>query len=601
MKLNRRKRFAVYGGLLVITAALMSIASGSSAGALEGTQTFTINCNSPIGVQSQTLTFTDDVPTDAASGSIFQVTFPGGSSTLPSSALGGVVKIQSFVNLTNAYVLSGGATFVPGSVVTSGPVTNNGTEVTGSDVLSDGNTKVTFGQPGPLAPGDLTTPDVTISVQAPPGPATVTVGGASLTTTANVGATAPGTPIAVTCTVPANVVTTTNIAAAAASTTTTAAPATTTTTAAPATTTTTAAPVTTTTGAPVTTTTEGPVTTTTEGPGTTTTTAAPVTTTTTIAPVTTTTTVAPVTTTTTVAPVTTTTAAPATTTTTVAPTTTTTVAPTTTTTGGPTTTTTVPVKQISISGSSTDQNNCATTLTPDLTGSGTTTDVVPVTFSSTATPQPHEGDPITLSKTSVKVSISGDILQPGVTLGFISDGLKVPSTLKVAIAGSSTKEGVQSITINTNAVVHVVNGQAQPLTAIVNLPNSTWHPKDDSTPVIFTEKSVTITSNIDLTASLGLTLTASFACTPSSAPPFVALAAQGTALPSTTTTTSPTPVSPASVGPTTTTTVAAAAAGSGTLPFTGGSALLLLIVAAGLFDAGLALIAVTRRQRFERS
>lgn len=600
MKLNRRKRFAVYGGLLVITAALMSIAGGSSAGALVGTQTFTIGCTSPIGTQTQTLTFTDDAPTEVASGSIFQVTFPGGSATLPSSALGGVVKIQSFVNLTNAYVVTGG-TFIPGSVTTSGPVTNNGTTVTGTDVLSNGNTKITFGQPGPLAPGDLTTPDVTISVQAPPGPATVTIGGASLTTTANVGASPPGTPVAVTCTVPANVVTSTTVdqvsdsSSAPSTTTTTVAPTTTTTTVAP-TTTTTAVPVTTTTAGPVTTTTAVPVTTTTEGPVTTTT-AAPVTTTT-AAPVTTTT-AAPITTTTTVAPVTTTTAAPVTTTTTVAPTTTTTVAPTTTTTGGPTTTTTVPVKQVAISGSSTDQNNCATTLTPDLTGSGTTTNVVPVTFSTTAFPQPHEGEPITLSKTSVKVAISGDILQPGVTLGFISDGLKVPSVLTVAIAGSSTKEGVQSITINTNAVVHVVNGQAQPLTAVVNLPNSVWHPKDAKTPVVFTEKSVTIKSTIDLTASLGLTLTAQFACTPSSAPPFVALAAQGTALPPTTTTTSP--VTGQSVASTTTTTVKAAAAATGTLPFTGGSALLLLIVAAGLFDAGLALIAVTRRQRFERS
>ena len=349
----------------------------------------------------------------------------------------------------------------------------------------------------------------------------------------------------------------------------------------------------------MTTTTAGPVTTTTEGP-TTTTTVAPITTTTTVAPITTTTTVAPITTTTTVAPTTTTTAAPITTTTTVAPTTTTTVAPTTTTTGGPTTTTTVPVKQVAISGSSTDQNNCATTLTPDLTGSGTTTNAVPVTFSTTAFPQPHEGDPITLSKTSVKVAISGAILQPGVTLGFITDGLKVPSVLTVAVAGSSTKEGVQTIKINTDAVVHVVNGQAQPLTAIVNLPNSVWHPKDAKTPVIFTEKSVTIKSTIDLTASLGLTVNAEFDCTPSSAPPFVALAAQGTALPSTTTTVSPVTVTPQSVA-TTTTVKAAAAAGTGTLPFTGGSALLLLIVAAGLFDAGLALIAVTRRQRFERS
>ena len=171
---------------------------------------------SAIGPQAQTLTFSDDAPTDVASGAVFTVTFPGGDATLPSSALGGAVKIDNFVNLSNGYTVTGG-TFVPGSIVSSGPITNNGTVVTGSSTLSAGNTAITFAQPGPLAPGDLNTPDVSVNVQAPPGPATITIGAATLTTTADVGAITVanplGTPIAVTCTVPANVITTTIVAA----------------------------------------------------------------------------------------------------------------------------------------------------------------------------------------------------------------------------------------------------------------------------------------------------------------------------------------------------------------------------------------------------
>ncbi len=359
----RRRTLAIgLGGALAVVGLIPL--GASPAGAVLGSQTFTVSCSSPIGAQTQTVTFSDDAPADADSGSVFTVTFPGGDATLPATALGGVVKIQSFTNLSSTYTVTG-ATFVPGTIATSGPVTNNGTEVTGTSALGAGNTTITFGEPGPLAPGDLTTPDVTVSVQAPVGPATITISATTLTTTANVGASPPGTPVPVTCTIPANTLTTTDVAAAGTTTTSTTVAPTTTTTAAPTTTTTTVAPTTTTTTvAPTTTTTTvAPTTTTTVAPTTTTTTVAPTTTTTTVAPTTTTTTVAPTTTTTTVPPTTTTTTVAPTTTTTVAPTTTTTVAPTTTTTAGPTTTTTMAPTTTTTAGPATTTTIPTTTTT----------------------------------------------------------------------------------------------------------------------------------------------------------------------------------------------------------------------------------------------
>jgi uncharacterized surface anchored protein len=126
--------------------------------------------------------------------------------------------------------------------------------------------------------------------------------------------------------------------------------------------------------------------------------------------------------------------------------------------------------------------------------------------------------------------------------------------------------------------------------------------------VIFTEKSLTVVAKIDLTASLGFVVTATFTCTPSSAPAFMALAAQPGQVVTTTTlspittvpTTTPGPTVAGSTDPSSTTVAAAATTSgtpSGTLPRTGLNALLFLIIAAVLLDAGLAMIALTRRRR----
>jgi hypothetical protein len=191
------------------------------------------------------------------------------------------------------------------------------------------------------------------------------------------------------------------------------------------------------------------------------------------------------------------------------------------------------------------------------------------------------------------VSIPATVLQQGVTLGLIKNGDKIPSVLTAVVDGSSTTEKTHTYSVSSTATVVVIGGKAQPLKAQVDLPNTTWHPVNDTDPVIFTEKSVKIVATIDLTASLGFVITATFACTPSSAPPFIGLAAEGTALPSTTTT-----VAPAGSEVTTTTVAAAGtSSSSGTLPRTGADVFFLLVIAAILVDLGLVLQGAARRRR----
>ena len=104
-----------------LLAGVLSVATVKPAGATLAVFNATVDCQSPVGNQPQNVTFSDDAPDNAASDSIFQITFPGGSATLPSTALGGIVTIVSFVNLSTTYSIDGGATFVPGLTLTPSP------------------------------------------------------------------------------------------------------------------------------------------------------------------------------------------------------------------------------------------------------------------------------------------------------------------------------------------------------------------------------------------------------------------------------------------------------------------------------------------------
>ncbi len=261
------------------------------------------------------------------------------------------------------------------------------------------------------------------------------------------------------------------------------------------------------------------------------------------------------------------------------------------TTAGPTTSTTVGTKQTTISAKATNTNTCSSVLVPaDLPPS---TGPVGVTIGASGFPQPHKGDPITLSKTTLTVSIPGSTLQVGVKANAIHDGDKIPAVATLVVAGSNTTEGTHTYTVNSVSTVKVVGGIAQALVGTSSLPNTTWHPKNATGTVTFTEKSLKIVATITIGPPLNLgAIVDTNTCTPGGSFVFMALSASGSAPPVTSGSTAPTGVTAAAV--TTTTRVAAAAK---TLPRTGANGVFLLIIAAALVDGGAALLLLTRRRR----
>jgi hypothetical protein len=223
---------------------------------------------------------------------------------------------------------------------------------------------------------------------------------------------------------------------------------------------------------------------------------------------------------------------------------------------------------------------------------------VGVTVSGSAFPQPHLGKPIKLTKTQLKIAIGAEILQAGLQGDppLIHDGMQVPSNLTFVLAGVNTAEKQHVFTASATQTIHVKNGQAQPLTAVVPLPDTTWHPSPSTANVVFGEKSMTITAGIQLGT---LAATAVFDCHPAPrlllSPPIVY---KGVPPPTPPTTAEPT-LTPAAV--TTTTMVVTdptqtGSGGSGSLPRTGASWVLLLVVAGAAIDIGIALIGATRRR-----
>jgi hypothetical protein len=276
-------------------------------------------------------------------------------------------------------------------------------------------------------------------------------------------------------------------------------------------------------------------------------------------------------------------------------TTTTTTAPTTTTTV-PATTTTVP-GQTKVHGSGADQNNCTTVLNPALTKPGTTQ--ITVGFSTDAFPQPHLGNPISLTASKLTVKVPAELLQLGVTANIIHDGDAIPSTLTFVLNGAGTKETTHKYIVDTIALIHVINGKAQPLVTTLSLPNTTWTPSNGTDDVTFSEKSLLIVSSIDLTSTLGYVVTATFGCKPAGTT-FLALGARGAPKPTTppTTTSTSTPTTPTTAaGPGGAGGSGASASGANTLPRTGANVLAWVVLALASLEIGLLAIAAANRGR----
>jgi hypothetical protein len=311
-----------------------------------------------------------------------------------------------------------------------------------------------------------------------------------------------------------------------------------------------------------------------------------------------TTTTAPAGTTTTTAPAgTTTTTAPAGTTTTTAPAgTTTTTAPAGSTTTVPATTTTVPqTVQGEVFGTGTNVNPCTTKLNPSLAplivDSPTT---VTITISSKASPQPHLGQTITLSDTSVTVSVPPTLLKIGYEKGVLTNGEVIPSTLTLVVGATNATPATRSfvkkaspkLVVNDPTPSDPANGDETiaALTVTSALPSTTWTPTSNTADVIFSEKSATIVAGLTIG---GTAFTDTITCAPHApANSFVAVGATG----SVTTTTN------AGVGVQAVTTTTAAPA-AGTLPFTGSKNVALwLVLAAICLDAGIVLMVGTKRR-----
>lgn len=175
-----------------------------------------------------------------------------------------------------------------------------------------------------------------------------------------------------------------------------------------------------------------------------------------------------------------------------------------------------------ITGSVTDVNSCVETTNPMILDP--TQRSLTITASTTASPTPHEGAPITLTQTRLRTTLSADVLQSGVDAGILTDGQIVPLSVTFTVAGSNTVEGSHLWSLNATAVVHVVSGVAQPLTATLLLADTTWQPVDALQPVVFTEQH----ANVSWVFNIGTTpITVTDDCTPSGLTQIVTVAGTG--------------------------------------------------------------------------
>jgi len=244
-----------------------------------------------------------------------------------------------------------------------------------------------------------------------------------------------------------------------------------------------------------------------------------------------------------------------------------------------------------VSGSFSDTNKCKSHLEPELQPDGAP--AIKVAMSSTAAPEPHHGNPITLSNTKAVITVPATLLQAGVDVDLIHNGDKVPSKATLVISGSNTVEGTHSYVIAQTAVIKVVGGKAQPLVATLPLPSTSWTPVNGTSNVFFAQKSLKIVSTIKLVGT-AVTVVATFTCTPTAGQPFVGVGAE-TALVQPTT---PSTGGGGSGAPgDTTATGGLATPGATELPRTGSNPWPLLVVGAGLLALGLAAIDGAKRRR----
>jgi hypothetical protein len=218
-----------------------------------------------------------------------------------------------------------------------------------------------------------------------------------------------------------------------------------------------------------------------------------------------------------------------------------------------------------------------------------------MSFATDAYPQPHKGDPITLTHSTLTVTFPASIIQAGVDATVIENGHPLVGQATFVLSGSNTKEGKHVYATGSHtAKIGVVGGKALPLNVVIPLANTVWHPTSANSPVLFTEKSLKFTGSLDIA---GTTVTAGLTCTPHGTAQVAALSAQSSETP---TTTAP----PVTEGSTTTTAAVVSTTGSSgtssSLPRTGAETFLLFVLAAAAIDIGIVMVGATRRRMHQR-
>jgi hypothetical protein len=209
---------------------------------------------------------------------------------------------------------------------------------------------------------------------------------------------------------------------------------------------------------------------------------------------------------------------------------------------------------------------------------------ITVKISTVGFPQPHLGEKITLSGTTIELTFPAAFLQTAIDAG-VTHLPDSAATLTIAATNTTEKTKKINFTVPGGTIPTDSSGHAEAIKIKISLPNTTWTPANDTDDVVFSEKSLTIATALDV----GFLVHVNIDCAPNGSMQFLALGAQGAAAPTTTT--------PAqSTGGSVTTTTVAAAGTTGTLPRTGANVLFLLVIAAILIDGGLALAGFGRRR-----
>ena len=133
---------------------------------------------------------------------------------------------------------------------------------------------------------------------------------------------------------------------------------------------------------------------------------------------------------------------------------------------------------------------------------------MPVSIATDVSAPPHGGQEIALTNTTVTVSFGNEILQSGVDVGLLSDGMRLPAVLEISVDGVNTTETTQSTTATQKPTLKVLQGVAQPLVITFALPESAWTPVDSAQTVTFREKSLSVAILLPVLFDPGLTMIA---------------------------------------------------------------------------------------------